>query len=83
MPHIYKMVRHPLYLGMLLLFWCSPTMTHDHLFFAEVMTAYIMIGIHFEEKDLVAAYGKDYLKYKAGVPMLVPFFRWRKNGPKN
>jgi methanethiol S-methyltransferase len=70
---MYNIVRHPLYLGMLLLFWCTPTMTHDHLFFAEVMTAYLLIGIQFEERDLLATYGERYRQYQKDVPMLIPF----------
>lgn len=72
---IYRQVRHPLYLGMLLLFWFTPTMTHDHLFFAEVMSAYILLGIQFEERDLAAKYGNAYLTYQKNVPMLIPFLR--------
>jgi methanethiol S-methyltransferase len=75
MPQIYRFVRHPLYLGMLMLFWFTPAMTHDHLFFAEVMTAYLLIGIQFEERDLVATYGEAYKAYQAQVPMLIPFLR--------
>ena len=74
-PHIYKIVRHPLYLAMLMLFWFSPAMTHDHLFFAEVMTAYLLIGIQFEERDLVRQYGDAYRAYQSAVPMLIPFLR--------
>lgn len=76
---LHRFVRHPLYLGMLLLFWCTPAMTHDHLFFAEVMTAYLLIGMHFEERDLVARYGEAYRTYQQNVPMLFPFrFRSRR-----
>lgn len=81
-PHVYRLVRHPLYLGMLLVFWLTPTMTHDHLFFAEVMTAYVLIGMHFEERDLVALYGDQYRRYQLEVPMIVPFLpRGRRRGP--
>jgi methanethiol S-methyltransferase len=76
-PHIYQLVRHPLYLGMLLLFWFTPAMTHDHLFFAEVMTAYLLLGIQFEERDLVAQFGDAYRTYQREVPMLIPW-RWRR-----
>jgi protein-S-isoprenylcysteine O-methyltransferase Ste14 len=77
-PMAYRWVRHPMYLGMLLLFWCTPTMTHDHLFFAEVMTAYILIGIQVEERDLVRLYGDDYRSYQRDVPMLLPLKRPRR-----
>lgn len=77
-PFLYQYVRHPLYLGLLLIFWATPAMTHDHLFFAEVMTAYILIGIYFEEKDLLRQFGDEYQHYQGKVPMLIPFFRWRR-----
>lgn len=76
--HLYKVVRHPLYLGMLMLFWFTPAMTHDHLFFAEVMTAYLLIGIQFEERDLLRQFGDAYRAYQATVPMLIPFLRMPK-----
>lgn len=79
MPKIYRMVRHPLYLGLLFIFWFTPAMTHDHLFFAEVMTAYILLGIQFEEADLVKSYGEAYKKYQQEVPMLIPFWPKRRN----
>ncbi|HHG85053.1 MAG TPA: isoprenylcysteine carboxylmethyltransferase family protein [Bacteroidetes bacterium] len=75
-PFLYQYIRHPLYLGVLLIFWATPTMTHDHLFFSEVMTAYLLIGIYFEEKDLVRRYGKAYSDYQKKVPMLIPFFKF-------
>jgi methanethiol S-methyltransferase len=79
-PFLYRVVRHPLYLGMLMMFWFTPAMTHDHLFFAEVMTAYILIGIWFEERDLVVRYGDVYRTYQQQVPMLVPFLKWGRRG---
>ncbi|MEM7037729.1 MAG: isoprenylcysteine carboxylmethyltransferase family protein, partial [Bacteroidota bacterium] len=72
-PGLYKYVRHPLYLGMLICFWVTPAMTRDHLFFSEVMTAYILIGIYFEEKDLEKRFGDAYHDYKKRVPMLIPW----------
>jgi protein-S-isoprenylcysteine O-methyltransferase Ste14 len=77
-PGIYRLVRHPLYFGMLLMFWLTPTMTHDHLFFAEVMTAYLLVGIHFEERDLVVTFGDAYRNYQREVPMLIPFLKIRR-----
>jgi protein-S-isoprenylcysteine O-methyltransferase Ste14 len=68
----YKLVRHPIYFALLPLFWVSPVMTHDHLFFAELMTAYLLIGIQFEEAGLVREFGDTYRAYQQQVPMLVP-----------
>lgn len=77
-PGLYKYVRHPLYLGMLLIFWITPSMTHDHLFFAEVMTAYILVGAWFEERDLLRRYGDVYREYQARTPMLLPIPKQKK-----
>jgi len=71
-PFFYRYVRHPLYVGWLLTFWCAPVMTVAHLFFALMTTAYILIAIRFEESDLVAQHGRAYLKYRERVPMLIP-----------
>ena len=71
-PGPYKMVRHPLYVGWLFAFWCTPHMTAAHLTFAVLTTAYILIAIRLEERDLVSIHGEDYLKYRAKTPMLVP-----------
>ena len=72
-PSFYKYVRHPLYVGLLLAFWSTPTMTATHLVFALMMTAYILIGIQLEERDLVDLYGQTYADYRRRVPMLIPF----------
>lgn len=71
-PSLYKIVRHPLYIGWLMIFWFAPTMTISHLVFAIVTTAYILIAIRFEERDLVTAFGDDYVAYRKQTPMLVP-----------
>ena len=71
-PSLYKLVRHPLYIGWLVIFWAAPTMTAAHLLFALGCTAYILIAIQFEERDLVSAFGNTYADYRARTPMLIP-----------
>jgi protein-S-isoprenylcysteine O-methyltransferase Ste14 len=77
-PSLYKLVRHPLYIGWLTIFWAAPTMTVAHLVFAVATTAYILIAIRFEERDLVSAFGNVYVDYRARTPMLIPRLRSRK-----
>lgn len=68
----YKFVRHPLYVGWFLAFWGTPTMTLGHLLFAIGMSAYILIAVRYEERDLETLLGDEYRHYKEQVPMLVP-----------
>ncbi|MGA9672424.1 MAG: methanethiol S-methyltransferase [Terracidiphilus sp.] len=70
-PFLYRMVRHPLYVGWSMAFWCTPTMTVTHLVFALGTTAYILIAIQLEERNLIEAH-PEYAEYREQVPMLVP-----------
>lgn len=71
---IYRVVRHPIQAGIFLGMWAAPTMTASRLMFACLMTAYIFVGLYFEERDLVREFGERYRSYRWAVPKLLP---WR------
>lgn len=74
-PLFYRWIRHPLYLGFILAFWAAPKMSLGHLYFAAATTGYILIGIWFEERDLIAQFGERYLRYRETAGMLFPKLR--------
>lgn len=71
-PFFYKNVRHPMMIGIFLGLWATPLMTVGHLLFALGMTAYILVGIHYEERDLVKTFGDEYIVYQQSVPKIIP-----------
>ena len=71
-PFLYRVVRHPMQLGMVILLFATPLMTVGHLVFASLMSVYVLIGLYFEERSLLHQFGDEYRDYQARVPMLVP-----------
>ncbi len=76
-PWLYKVVRHPIYVAWIIIFWATPIMTVAHLLFAAVTTGYILVAIQLEERDLVSFHGAAYERYRQAVPALVPFSKRR------
>lgn len=72
MPFLYKFVRHPLYLGFIIAFWATPNMSYGHALLAVGMSAYMLIAIQYEERDLIDTFGSDYVAYRGRVGMLAP-----------
>jgi methanethiol S-methyltransferase len=68
----YRLVRHPLYLAVIVLLWACPEVTVDRLLFNVLWTAWIVVGTRLEEADLVAELGDKYREYCRNVPMLIP-----------
>lgn len=68
----YRIVRHPMMLGLLISLWATPTMTMSHLLFAAGMSIYVFVGIHFEERALLLALGENYAQWRRETPMIVP-----------
>jgi protein-S-isoprenylcysteine O-methyltransferase Ste14 len=73
-PSLYRVVRHPMMAGFFLAFWGTPHMTAGHLLLAAGMSVYILVALHYEERDLVGLFGADYENYRGRVGMLLPRF---------
>jgi protein-S-isoprenylcysteine O-methyltransferase Ste14 len=82
-PLLYRYVRHPIYLGVLLAVWGAPEMTAGHLLFSVVITGYILIGIQLEEHDLIQQFGDQYRRYRQHAAMLVPLAGRKFADPKD
>lgn len=76
-PMLYRLVRNPLMLGFLMAFWAWPEMSYGRLLFCAVTTGYILMGIRFEERDLLKILGEPYRRYRSATPMLLPWPRPR------
>ena len=77
-PGFYRGVRHPIYLGFIIAFWSTPRMSMGHLLFAGMTTAYMIVAIQFEERDMMRAYPEEYANYRKHVSMLTPVKFWKR-----
>jgi len=75
---LYRYIRHPIQLGVLMGIWLTPVMSYGHLVLAIGFTIYIFIGLYYEEKDLVRELGEEYRNYRQRVGMMIPFFKKKK-----
>lgn len=80
-PWLYRIVRHPIMVGFLIAFWATPSMTQGHLLFAAVVTAYVLVALRLEERDLLAYHGETYSAYQRQVRMLFPIPEVRRQTP--
>lgn len=76
-PLLYRVVRHPLQLGVIIMLFATPHMSAGHLVLAFAMTGYVLIGVQFEERALLREFGARYQSYRGKVPMLLPWPRLR------
>jgi protein-S-isoprenylcysteine O-methyltransferase Ste14 len=81
-PWLYRVVRHPLYVGWFFAFWSTPTMTVTHLVFALATSGYILAAIQLEERDLIREH-PEYAAYRERVPMLVPSLHRKRSGSES
>jgi methanethiol S-methyltransferase len=79
-PLFYKLVRHPIYTGWLMIHWFTPVLTLGHILFATVITVYIYAAIIYEEQDLIDQFGETYMQYIQNTPKLIPFTGKNKHG---
>lgn len=79
-PYGYRFVRNPIMVGFLVAFWATPWMSVGHLLFAGGMTAYVLVGVKLEERDLISTFGERYRRYRRDVPLFVPR-PWRAASP--
>lgn len=72
---LYRFVRHPIMLGLLIGLWATPSMSVGHLLFAAATSVYVFIGIFLEEHDTRQALGERYERYRRETSMIVPLPR--------